>query len=76
MAQVFYKYAEELSKSEDKMFDVLHDPGEEAPQPGVYVCTKCKKPISIAGGHKLPPQNHHQHAASLGSIKWQLVVWG
>jgi len=31
--------------------------------------------IGIAKGHTLPPQNHHQHAAGQGPIKWQLLVF-
>ncbi|EQD58023.1 hypothetical protein B1A_10996, partial [mine drainage metagenome] len=38
-------------------------------------CVACGDEIGIAKGHTLPPQNHHQHAAGVGRIRWQLVVY-
>ncbi len=35
----------------------------------------CGDEIGIAKDHTLPPQNHHEHASSVGRIRWQLVVY-
>ena len=40
-----------------------------------YRCAACGHEIGIAKGHKLPPQNHHQHAPGIGRIQWQLLVY-
>jgi len=73
MAQ--YKYSQHLQKSDNAAYDTLHSPGAEAPNAGIYRCASCGDEIGIAKGHTLPPQNHHQHAPSVGSIKWQLLVF-
>ncbi len=56
-----FKYEQFISKSSDGAFDRLHEPGVEAPNPGIYRCAVCGREIAIAAGHDLPPQNHHQH---------------
>jgi hypothetical protein len=68
-----YKYASDLSSSNDKRFDDEHSPGVEAPYPGIYRCVACGDEIAIAKGNKLPPQNHPQHT-STAKIKWRLAV--
>jgi hypothetical protein len=70
-----YKYADVLTQ--DKMnvaFDSSLEPGVEAPWTGIYMCRVCCHEIAIAQGHKLPAQNHHQHAAGAGPIRWRLTV--
>lgn len=69
-----YKYSNFISQNNDAAFDGVHEPGQEAPYPGIYRCPGCGKEIAIAGGHQLPPQNHHQHTASQGKVRWQLAV--
>lgn len=69
-----YKYAADLEQSKSDAFDKLHDPGTEAPFPGIYVCVNCKHEVATAHGHTLPPQNHNQHDPKNGPIKWRLVV--
>lgn len=69
-----YKYNQFLQQSAHDAFDQLHEPGTQAPYPGVYRCHACGDEISIAGGHVLPPQNHHQHKPGLGRIQWRLIV--
>lgn len=73
MAQ--YKYEKFLRQSDHEAYDSLHDPGAEAENAGIYRCSACGDEIGIAKGHKLPPQNHHQHAPGLGKIQWQLIVF-
>lgn len=69
-----YKYSENLHQSNHGDFDKIFTPSVEAPYPGIYRCTGCKHEIAIAGGHKLPPQNHHQHTNASIPIRWQLMV--
>lgn len=70
-----YKNATHLKTSTSAEFDKTHSPGTEAPHAGIYRCTACGDEIGIAKTHKLPPQNHRQHAANAGKIEWQLVVY-
>ncbi|WFZ17265.1 protein L (plasmid) [Escherichia marmotae] len=69
-----YKYSNELHQNNHADFDKVHTPNTAAPYPGIYKCTGCGREIAIAGGHNLPPQNHHQHQNPLTSIQWKLVV--
>jgi hypothetical protein len=56
-------------------FDEVFAPGQIATHPGIYRCVVCGHEIAIAGTHILPPQNHHQHAAAQGPIRWKLLVY-
>lgn len=69
-----YKYNTFLEVSTHAAFDQLSAPATAAPYPGIYRCHACGREIAIAGGHLLPPQNHHQHTAIQGPIQWRLVV--
>lgn len=69
-----YKHLKFLQTTVDVAFDKIHDPGVEASKPGIYRCEGCGKEIAIASGHKLPPQNHHQHTSAQGKVRWQLIV--
>lgn len=73
MAQ--YKYGQYLTQSQHAEFDARYSPGTDAANAGIYRCAVCGDEIGIAKGHKLPPQNHHQHAPGLGPIQWQLLVF-
>lgn len=73
MAQ--YKYAKFLTASDHAAFDYTHEPGSDTANAGIYRCVSCGHEIGIAKGHKLPPQNHHQHAQGVGKIAWQLIVY-
>lgn len=68
-----YKEGNRLTHSDDVAFDKEFTPGIEAPWAGIYRCINCGDEISIAGGHKLPPQNHHQHP-NQSKIVWKLLV--
>ena len=57
----FYKNKDFFQYNEDAAFDRLIAPSTSAPWPGIYRCRACGHEIAIAGGHVLPPQNHHQH---------------
>lgn len=69
-----YKYTDDLELSQSDAFDSLHEPGSNAPFPGIYVCVNCKHEVATASGHALPPQNHNQHDPNKGPIKWRLVA--
>ncbi|CAE6765992.1 hypothetical protein R69927_05646 [Paraburkholderia domus] len=73
MAQ--YKYTQYLQQNSHAAYDTLYEPGVDAPDPGIYRCNACGREIGIAKGHKLPPQNHHQHAQGIGRIQWRLAVF-
>jgi len=70
-----YKYSTHLAKSDHVAFDEQSEPGTKAENAGIYRCVACGDEIGIAKGHTLPPQNHHQHSAGLGRIRWQLIVY-
>ncbi len=69
-----YKYGNQLQQSQHGNFDLAQSPGSVATDAGIYRCTGCGDEIGIAKGHTLPPQNHRQHNAFAGPIKWQLLV--
>ena len=69
-----YKNGTYLQQNMHEAFDSASSPGVTAANPGIYRCTVCGDEIGIAKGHTLPPQNHHQHKAGDGAIKWQLIV--
>ncbi len=73
---IFYKYPQFLTQSNDPKFDSLHEPGSLTPFSGIYRGEGCGQECTSASHHPLPPQNHHQHAAAQGSIRWRLAVWG
>jgi hypothetical protein len=71
---VLYKDKSVLQHTDHAAFDAVHEPGQDAPNPGLYRCLGCGKEIALAQGHKLPPQNHHQHSGNQGRIRWQLAA--
>jgi hypothetical protein len=70
-----YKYASYLQQLDNDAFDLDHSPGSQAPYAGIYQCTGCGREIAIAQSHVLPPQNHHEHTADQGPIRWRLIVF-
>jgi hypothetical protein len=73
---ILYKYSHFLLKSEDAVFDRIFTPGVDTPHSGIYRCEGCGREVTSVADHPLPPQNHHQHDASQGAIRWRLAVWG
>lgn len=51
-----------------------YKPGDEVPRSGIYRCNGCGREIASNKPDPFPPQNHHQHSTSHGSIRWKLVV--
>jgi hypothetical protein len=72
MAQ--YKYAKYIEQNNHAAFDAIHQPGTATPYSGIYRCEGCGRNDVSTEGHPLPPQNHHQHTAQQGAIRWRLVV--
>jgi hypothetical protein len=70
----FFKYQQLLAASNHEAFDQLHNPGAATPYSGIYRCEGCGHEVTSVHSHPLPPQNHHQHTAGQGAIRWRLVV--
>jgi hypothetical protein len=69
-----YKHSQYLIHDNNAAFDQIHSPGATTPYSGIYRCEGCGKNDVSTQGHPLPPQNHHQHTAAQGTIRWRLVV--
>ena len=54
-------------------FDSIYDADQAAPYPGLYRCVGCGEVIALARGRNLPPQDHHRHSSTQGSIRWRLA---
>ena len=70
-----YKHAAFVTQADDAVFDNAHHPGTPAPLSGIYRCPGCGREDVSTQGHPLPPQNHHQHTANQGHVRWQLIVF-
>ncbi|MCP3476104.1 hypothetical protein NLM33_38405 [Bradyrhizobium sp. CCGUVB1N3] len=70
-----YKDANYLQQSSSEAFDRDYGPGAAARHAGIYRCMGCHREIGIAADHVLPPQGHHAHTPSQGSIRWRLIVY-
>jgi hypothetical protein len=70
-----YKNANYLKQHTSSDFDALHAPGQTVPHSGIYRCEGCGKEVTSNGGQPLPPQNHHQHAQSIGAVRWRMIVY-
>jgi hypothetical protein len=70
-----YKQAVFLQQSDDPSFDREFRPSDTTPYSGIYRCSGCGREIDSEAGNPLPPQNHHQHTASQGSIRWRMIVY-
>jgi hypothetical protein len=70
-----YKHGNYLTQINDTAFDVEHKPGQSTPHSGIYRCMGCGREIVSEGGKVFPPQNHHQHTATQGTIRWKMIVY-
>jgi len=72
-----YKDANRVTKADKGLehFDKEWKPGETPSYAGIYRCAGCGDEIASNKGIQLPPQNHHQHTTSQGSIRWKLLVY-
>jgi hypothetical protein len=69
-----YKYSDFLESSQDDIFDKLYHPAATTPFSGIYRCHECGREVVSIVNRELPSQNHHQHAANAGPIRWRLIV--
>jgi hypothetical protein len=69
-----YKYSEDVSKVISNEFDEMYQPGSATPHSGIYNCKGCGQEVASNKGNPLPPQSHHQHAVTQGTIRWKLIV--
>lgn len=64
-----------LTAGDDDAFKKDHSPGAKPPHSGIYRCMGCGREIVAEQERQLPPQNHHQHTTSQGSIRWRMIVY-
>lgn len=69
-----YKYPNFLQQSAHAAYDQVHKAADIAPYSGIYRCEGCGENAVSTHGNPLPPQNHHQHTANQGAIRWRLIV--
>ncbi len=74
-SMALYQTAQFVTMITDKAFDELHNPGVRTPHSGIYRCEGCSHEVAANATQPLPPQNHHQHTASQGQIRWRLAVY-
>jgi len=70
-----YKDQRFLTTSTDAAFDKDYSPGQTPPHSGIYRCMGCGREIVAEQSRLFPPQNHHEHAANQGSIRWRMIVY-
>lgn len=70
-----YKYDKDVQKLDHAAFDSEHKPGEAAPFSGIYRCKGCGSEVASNQTEPLPSQNHSQHSAAQGAIRWRLAVY-
>lgn len=64
-----------LAHSNDNAFSMDYNPGTQPPHSGIYRCMGCGREVVAEQGRQLPPQNHHQHSAAQGHIRWRMIVY-
>ena len=69
-----FKYAYLLAASTSSSFDHTSPSGAAAPHAGIYRCQACGREVVADKGVPLPSDGHHEHAASMGPIRWRLAV--
>jgi hypothetical protein len=74
-SMAYYKYAANLEQEPAAPeYDLVYHPATSTPYSGVYKCQGCGREAVSTYGHALPPQNHHQHTPSQGTIRWRLIA--
>jgi hypothetical protein len=70
----YFKYGNFLTQENGSEFDTVHEPNTPTPYSGIYRCEGCGLSATFVSDKNIPPQNHHQHSALQGPIRWQLIV--
>ena len=63
-----------VHKSPSLIFEGLLHPGTRSRHSGIYRCVTCGLEAVSVAGDALPSQNSHQHTASQGDVRWELIV--
>lgn len=71
----WFKYEQYLKKSNGDAYDSVYGPGAKVPHSGIYRCQGCGREIAANKSDPFPPQNHHQHTSTQGTIRWRLAVY-
>jgi hypothetical protein len=69
-----YKYQAYLQQNSSTEFDQVYEASATTPKSAIYRCEGCGREAISTAGHPLPPQNHHQHTAQQGRIRWKMIV--
>lgn len=69
-----YKYASNVTRSDQDAFDILHRPGSRVPDTGIYCCQGCGDEIAASYGDLFPADDHHAHPGGR-PIEWRLLVF-
>ena len=70
-----YKSTTYVTQVSDEAFDKIHEPGSTTPFSAIYRCEGCGHEIVSEEQKPFPPQNHPQHTAAQGRIRWRMVVY-
>ena len=70
-----YKDKNYIAQSSDDVFDKILNPGDTPDRSGIYRCMGCHREVVAEESRSLPPQNHHQHTAEQGKVRWKLIVY-
>jgi hypothetical protein len=62
------------STGEQEWWTKVYGPSQKVPVSGIYRCIGCGREVTSNEGDPFPPQNHHQHNALQGDIRWKLNV--
>lgn len=69
-----YQDGSKLHHAPQSAFDAVLTPGTIAVNSGIYRCEGCGDEDACNKGNPLPSQNHRQHSALQGLIRWKLLV--
>jgi hypothetical protein len=70
----YYKNPNYLTRENGSEFDDIHLPNTKTPYSGIYRCEGCGLSATFVKNNNIPPQNHHQHGAAQGTIRWRMIV--
>jgi hypothetical protein len=72
----WYTAASRLAESagDGDWWKTTYSPSDEVPVSGIYRCLGCNREITSNKPDRFPPQNHYQHTAQQGAIRWKLNV--
>lgn len=63
-----------LVNNTNEWWRTIYGTGDNVPVSGIYRCLGCNREITSNKADPFPPQNHHQHTTSQGTVRWKLNV--